>query len=280
MFLDININKLTKLVKSFYELTKIRMVIYDDAFNEIFSYPVKHTVFCDMMNQNPQIHQKCTASASHACDQCRRQNRLIVYTCHAGLTEVVAPLYENNTTIGYIMFGQITNIKNRPEFAKKARLKCENYPLDFEEFAKKIKTVPYKTNSQLEAISEIMNVFTTYISLQKIVSTKQEETLESILDYIDKNLHSDLSVQSICEKFSISKTVLYDLTQSAMPGGIAKYIRLKRIEKAKELLFTTDKPVEEISGLSGFMDCNYFRRVFKQATGLSAKSYRKKSRSH
>lgn len=276
MFLDININKLTKLVRSFYELTKIRMVIYDDEFNEIFSYPEKHTAFCDMMNRNPQIHQKCTASARHACDQCRKHNQLIAYTCHAGLTEVVAPLSENNATIGYIMFGQITNIKNRSEFSRRARLKCENYPLDFDDFEKKIKTVSYKTNTQIEAISEIMNAFTSYICLQKIVSTKREETLESLLDYIDENLYSDLSVHSICEKFSISKTVLYDLSKSAMPGGIAKYIRTKRIEKAKELLLKTDKSIEEISGLSGFMDCNYFRRVFKQATGLSAKSYRKK----
>ena len=163
MFLDININKLTKLVRSFYELTKIRMVIYDDEFNEIFSYPEKHTAFCDMMNRNPQIHQKCTASARHACDQCRKHNQLIAYTCHAGLTEVVAPLSENNATIGYIMFGQITNIKNRSEFSRRARLKCENYPLDFDDFEKKIKTVSYKTNTQIEAISEIMNAFTSYI---------------------------------------------------------------------------------------------------------------------
>lgn len=278
MFLDININKLTKLVKSFYELTNIRMVVYDDAFNEVFSYPERHTTFCDMMNRNPNIRKKCNASASFACDQCRKQNKMITYTCHAGLTEVVAPLNENDVTIGYIMFGQITNIKNKTEFAKRAKLKCENYALDLEEFNKKIRTVPYKTDAQIEAISEIMNAFTSYIYLKRIVSTKREETLDSILDYIEQNIYSDLSVQSICEKFSISKTVLYDLTKSAMPGGIAKNIRSKRIERAKELLLTTDKPIEEISGLSGFIDCNYFRRIFKQITGLSAKSYRKRGK--
>ena len=69
--------------------------------------------------------------------------------------------------------------------------------------------------------------------------------------------------------------MLYNITKESMPDGIGKYIKIKRIEKAKTLLINTDKSVEEISGLVGFMDSNYFRRLFKQATGTSAKNYRK-----
>lgn len=277
MLLDININKLTKLIKSFYRLTKIKIAIFDDTFNEIFTYPEEYSPFCEMINRRPEIHKKCTQNVKELCERCHRENRLLTFTCHAGLTEAVAPLYENNIAIGYIMFGQITDIKSKTEFAEKVRYSCRNYGLDPDELNEKIKTVSHKNKGQIEAVSEIINALTSYIYLMRIVSMKKEETVASVVDYIESNLSEDLSVATICEKFGLSKTVLYEITGSVMPGGIAKYIRERRIETAKQLIAETDRSIEEISGIVGFLDSNYFRRLFKQMTGMSANAYRKSS---
>ncbi len=276
MLLDIDIHKLTNLVESFYKLTKIKVAVFDDSLHEIFSYPEADCSFCKMMKEQPEMRHNCQESVRKLCERCRNQQRLVTFTCHAGLTEAVAPLYENNLIIGYIMFGQITTTKNKSEFIEKAKVLCCDYPLDTEEFDKQILKVPYKSNEQLMAASEIINAFTAYIYLEHIVSLKEEESLASIVSYIDEHLAADLSTHALCEQFSVSKTVLYELTKPAMPDGIAKYIRQKRIEKAKELIRHTDKSIEEISGLVGFLDSNYFRRLFKQLTGSSANHYRKK----
>ena len=236
MLLNINVDKLTKLVESFYKLTKIRVVVYDDDFNEVFGYPDKHSVFCDMMNSIPEIHKKCKDSAMRLCALCRERGEMVSFTCHAGLTEVVFPLCEDNMTIGYIMFGQITNIKSKQKFEKQVRECCSSYKLPSEEFDKRIKSVQYKSEEQIEAVSEIMNAFTSYIYLKRIVSMKKEVMLGKITAFIDNNLGSDLSVSTICERVSISKTVLYEITGEFMPGGVAKYVKFKRLEKAKELL--------------------------------------------
>jgi YesN/AraC family two-component response regulator len=275
MILNLDTNKLSKLVESFYTLTKIRIVVYDNKFNEIFSFPEKHTAFCDMMNSIPEIHKKCNMSAKQLCELCRDKGEMVTFTCHAGLTEVAAPLCEDNLEIGYIMFGQITNIKDKSVFLQTVKEKCKNYNLNSEEFNQKAATIKHKTDEQMEAVSEIMNVFTSYIRLKKIVFAKKDEPLASIVEYINLNLSEDLSVPLLCKKFSISKTVLYNITKPIMPCGIGNYIKNKRIEKAKELLTATDKSVEEIADLVGFIDCDYFRRVFKQNAGISAKNYRK-----
>ena len=275
MLLDINMDKLKKLIESFYKLTKIKITVYDDSFNEILAYPPSHSAFCNMLNTIPEIHEKCNASAKALCALCRNENEMVMCTCHAGLTEVCAPLHESGITIGYIMFGQITNIKSKSEFAAKATECCKNYTLDPTEFEQRVSQVPYKNNEQLEAVSQIINTFTSYIYLERIISLKKEEKLNSIIEYIDLNTGVDLSIGALCERFSISKTLLYELTKSVMPDGIAKYIRSKRIEKARELISQTDKSIEEISGLVGFLDCNYFRRLFKQICGVSANTYRK-----
>jgi AraC-like DNA-binding protein len=46
-------------------------------------------------------------------------------------------------------------------------------------------------------------------------------------------------------------------------------------EKAKDLLFTTDLPIEEISERLGFCSCAYFRKRFKSRFGLSPREMRK-----
>lgn len=276
MLLNINIDKLTKLVESFYKLTKIRVAVYDDDFNEVFCYPDKHSDFCDMMNNIPEIHEKCKMSAMRLCTLCRKTGKMVSFTCHAGLTEVAFPLCDENVTIGYIMFGQITNIKSKKKFANQVRNCCSGYKLPLAEFDKKIKSVNHKSEEQIEAASEIMNAFTSYIYSKRIVTIKKEVMLEKITSFIDNNLGIDLSIGTICERVSISKTVLYEITRELMPGGVAKYVRFKRLEKAKELLGFSDKSIEEISGLVGFLDSNYFRRLFKSYTGMSAKAYRKK----
>ena len=67
---------------------------------------------------------------------------------------------------------------------------------------------------------------------------------------------------------------IYSSCEKYLGTGIAQYVKSLRLEKAKELLKSTDLTVSVISEKVGFADYNYFCRVFKQETGLSAKKYR------
>ena len=54
-------------------------------------------------------------------------------------------------------------------------------------------------------------------------------------------------------------------------NGIASFIKLKRLTKAKELVLKTDMPIPTIADSVGFSDYNYFLRVFKKHYGISPK---------
>jgi AraC-like DNA-binding protein len=56
---------------------------------------------------------------------------------------------------------------------------------------------------------------------------------------------------------------------------LMKYLRLLKLEKAKELLLTTDKSVLDIAETVGFEDSNYFTAVFTNVFGLSPRAFRK-----
>ena len=56
-----------------------------------------------------------------------------------------------------------------------------------------------------------------------------------------------------------------------MPEGIAKYVRWRRLEAAKnEIIKHPDKPLWKIAEETGFERYDYFLRLFKSQTGTPA----------
>ncbi len=54
-----------------------------------------------------------------------------------------------------------------------------------------------------------------------------------------------------------------------------QYLRRQRLDKATELLRTTERTVSEIGYACGFEDSNYFSRVFRKEMGSAPRNYRK-----
>jgi len=55
-----------------------------------------------------------------------------------------------------------------------------------------------------------------------------------------------------------------------------EYAQHLRMEKARELLQFTKRPVEQISWTVGYEDPAAFRRIFNRLVGLSPKNYRQR----
>ena len=61
-----------------------------------------------------------------------------------------------------------------------------------------------------------------------------------------------------------------------MPEGIAKYVRWRRLEAAKdEIMKHPEKPLWKVAEETGFEKYDYFLRLFKTQTGTSAVELKK-----
>jgi transcriptional regulator GlxA family with amidase domain len=56
------------------------------------------------------------------------------------------------------------------------------------------------------------------------------------------------------------------------------YVQSLRIEEAKQMLETTDTPIDAIAGEVGYTEPAAFRRIFKRATGIAPNQYRQRFR--
>lgn len=99
------------------------------------------------------------------------------------------------------------------------------------------------------------------------------DKLAPILDYIDKNLENDLSLECLEKKFYLNGSYLSRLFKKSTGSNIHEYIIYKRISKAKRLL-SSGYNATETGLMCGFNDFSNFSRIFKRTVGVSPRQYK------
>jgi AraC-like DNA-binding protein len=124
----------------------------------------------------------------------------------------------------------------------------------------------------------LVDVFNNYLknkhrSKKKIPSWAQE-LKEIIQDHIDTNL----SLKEISKDLDINPSYLSrEFSKYFEDMSFGEYIRKHRIDKAKELMQSSNYSLTEIAYLTGFSDQSHFSRIFKKYTGENPSSYKKNS---
>jgi len=110
------------------------------------------------------------------------------------------------------------------------------------------------------------------------VNTDVVQAFEKLLkDHFaqDTLINSGLpGVKIFAEQLHLSPNYLSDLLQKFTGKTTQEHIHLQLIDKAKSLLWSTDKSVSEIAYTLGFENPPHFTRLFKQKTGYSPSEYR------
>lgn len=268
--------ELMELMQDFYVLTGMRIALFDASYAELISYPTGKETFCACMREHPSFDHKCRESDRLSFEQCKKTRSLHIYPCHAGLKEATVPIVEGERVIGYMMFGQITDQKNKEELFLRMTELCAEYGVE-EDLGSRIKKIKYRNERQIRAAAKIMDACTEYVRLKEIVQPSGKQLIDAIDHYVQEHLREELDVSRICREFHISRTRLYETIRPYVKGGLAAYIKDKRLEYAKTLLKTTDLPIAEVAYAAGFSDYNYFLRVFKQKYGVPSKRIRQKA---
>ena len=107
------------------------------------------------------------------------------------------------------------------------------------------------------------------------VSTSSNDTLMlEVVSYLNTAYAEDPCLNDISEKFYISKNTLCARFRAAMSCSVMQYLAFVKLSRAKELLATTKKSMDEISALCGYSSPNYFSLIFKKSVGISPREYR------
>lgn len=273
MIAHLDTDELAALLKDFHLLTGIKIVVFDEDYQEVIAWPDSHCPFCQKMQDTPLCLEKCMESNRQSFRHCQKTGRMILYHCHAGLIEATAPLTDNGLTIGYIMFGQITDTENDEELLELIQKAFDQGGLHKETAAQYLQ-ITRKNTEQIHAAARILEACTFYVLLKRLIYVRRKNFSRNLEEYLKTHLSEDLTAEQIAEDFHISRSKLYASCEKYLGMGIASYVRRLRMERAKELLVQTDLTISQVAAEAGFSDYNYFCRIFKKETGLPARKYR------
>ena len=273
--LNLNIQSLKELMRDFYILTGIKIVIFDSSYHEILAYPETHCAFCSLMQSNDASYCKCLESNELSFQHCRKSSALFIYHCHAGLVEATAPLIDNDIVIGYVMFGQISDSQNQKDLTEHLHSVIEKYCLTDQVDTDQIYQVTQKSQEQILAAAQILDACTFYVLLKEMISLQRQNFMKNLNTFLLEHLSEDLSVDRLTQEFHVSRNKLYNSCKRYLRTGIAEHVKSLRIQESKRLLRETDLKIIQIADKVGFTDYNYFCRVFKKEVGMPAKQYRK-----
>nr|WP_295278517.1 PocR ligand-binding domain-containing protein [uncultured Blautia sp.] len=273
MISTFNLTKLNHLLKDFYNLTQIRITVFDETFHELAAYPEQISPFCQIIRSDEQGKKGCHLCDKKAYETAARRHLAYTYRCHAGLTESIAPLHLGNIVIGYLFFGHVFSYSSRQEGWEQIQQLCQNYHIDMQQLEETCMQQPLISDDYITSASHILQAVASFLCLDRMVSLHQQELHVQIDEYIQSHYTEQIDAMSICNEFQIGKTQLYEISKQNYGVGIAEHIRNLRIEKAKLLLKDKNLPLSEIASQCGFKDYNYFITVFKRKEGIPPKKY-------
>jgi len=180
-----------------------------------------------------------------------------------------------------IFFERNENFENRLDRENPKTATIRDIFFDIEsEFEKK--QPEYELMIKVELLKLLVTAIRGYNYVKKGTTTfsvRQQSlhNLEKAMNFIDENLPENINLDSLAKKANMSRT--YFCTIFKKLNGISPwdYITIKRIEKAVEMIKTTDITMLELALKCGFNNTANFNRAFRKVTGKVPGDYRVRS---
>ncbi|KAA9022309.1 helix-turn-helix transcriptional regulator [Niallia endozanthoxylica] len=99
--------------------------------------------------------------------------------------------------------------------------------------------------------------------------------IQKTIEYIEQNLHEELSLESVAQFAGFSKYHYHRIFQKEVGVTASEYIRYRRIANSANLLLYTDEKIIDIALYYGFETQESFTRSFKKYYQLPPGQYRK-----
>lgn len=270
--------KLQGLLKDFYQLSRIRITVFDEGRNELCSYPEDIPVFCQIIRSCEAGEKACARCDKAACERAARERKTKIYRCHAGLTEAVTPLIVHDVLVGYLLFGHVYAYPDRESGWVEIRRCCESLPLDLEALQQASRERPRLEPEYVRSATQILLAVASYLVMERMATLQSDHLAVQIDEYLSGHFTEPVKAGDLCRRFQIGKTQLYQIARQLYGCGISEHVRDLRVKRARELL--EERPelsLAEIAVQCGYHDYNYFIHVFTKAVGTPPGTFRRRS---
>lgn len=123
-------------------------------------------------------------------------------------------------------------------------------------------------------ITEIVTLINKYImeDITPRSNPYQDKIVSGILTFINEHYQEDISLSAIAQMFGVNKVILAQMFKEQTGLTLHHYIRIKRIDMAKQVMMD-GMPPTEVSFVVGYKDYSSFYRAFVAQEEISPKEF-------
>lgn len=103
---------------------------------------------------------------------------------------------------------------------------------------------------------------------------RTDRIIREIQSFVIQNIHRDLPMTEIAEKFFMNPSYLSRLYKQRTGKGLLEFVNESKVQKAMELLRDPQMKIHEIATHVGLDSAGYFTRLFKKYTNMTPQQYR------
>lgn len=140
-----------------------------------------------------------------------------------------------------------------------------------EEAIQKVYELP-SIQAVLQMVEECIYHLEKHISETKSGSRDEVAKAKS---YIYEHYNEDISVEVLADLVYLSPGYFSYIFKKETGVNLSRFVRMYRIEKAKELLENTNMKIVQICSETGFSNVSYFCKNFREYCGCSPEQFRK-----
>lgn len=150
-----------------------------------------------------------------------------------------------------------------------------------------IKVVPCKMNDlekmteyifKTEQCNRIENLLHTYAEMVEDEFENEAKASNRVIyqvkQYINLHYQEDLKLSHLAEQVYLSTNYLSNIFTKHTGCSLNKYIKEVRLEKAQELLLSTNMKIADIGRSVGYDNTSYFIKKFQERYGMTPEKYR------
>ncbi len=101
--------------------------------------------------------------------------------------------------------------------------------------------------------------------------------IRRLIEFIEEHLDSNLSLETMAAEVIVSPRYLPRAFKTAIGQSPHRYVLARRIERAKQLLHSTDMPIVDVALASGFSSQSHLSNWFLREVGISPAAYRRQA---
>lgn len=217
--------------------------------------------FCRHIQSCPGGLAKCHAMDAAKQQEAVRSREVLLYRCHAGAHEIIAPVFIHGKCAGFLMIGQFRVDDTLPSGSE-----------TLEGFYKQL---PKFSQEKLSAITGLFRTLIDYITIRELAVLQSDQLRLDIDRYIEQYGHEDIKLPDMAKKLGRSVSSISQFLRRNYGTGFKELLITHRLRLAESFWKSNpEATVAEAAFASGFQDQFYFSRLFRQRKGMTPGEYR------